>query len=247
MSGLFRRWFGGAKAAAGAPAWPKVRRWAEAAGQRFAVGRGEQGFVIEAQRGSAACRVEWGPSQRSYIGTHELRVRADIGGGADLQMLAVTRELLKRLEHDVFEQATEGTETRIDGDTPEEMRWVVIYPQVPSKQLGVLHGRFGLLANRPRAATLWLEEGLAQPLAASVAWHDPAAPMALVVQRGRFVLRLGLATPRVAAIDGALTLGLAAAAAARRVGDEVARGGVSSQRPSTWGPAPARSEEPTDF
>ena len=233
MTGIFRRWFGSGDARSAGP-WAEVRRWAEGAGHRFAIGRGERGFVIEPEATSGAWRIEWSPSQRSYIVGHELRVRADVAA-SDLQMLAATRELFERLEHAVFEQYTEGTETRIDDTTPEEMRWVVLYPQVPGKVLGALSTRFGLLANRPPAATLWLEEGLAGPLASSVAWHEPSAPMVLVVQRGRFVLRLSLPKPRVAPIEGALTLGLAAAAAARRVAAEVSRGTVGSQRPSTWG------------
>lgn len=242
MTGIFRRWFGGGDARAAGP-WGEVRRWAEDAGHRFAIGRGEQGFVIEPQAGSASWRIEWSPSQRNYIVGRELRVRAEIGVDSDLQMLAATRELFGRLEHAVFEQYTEGTETRIDDDTPEEMRWVVLYPQVPGKVLGALRTRFGLLANRPSAATLWLEEGLAAQLASSVAWHDASAPMVLVVNRGRFALRMALPKPRVAPIEGAMTLGLAAAAGARRVAAEVARGAVSSQRPSTWGPASSTGKE----
>lgn len=214
--------------------WPEVRRWAENAGHRFAIGRGEEGFVIETQTTAVPCRVEWAPSQRNYIVGQELRVRAELGAASDLQMLASTRELLGRFEHNVFEQFTEGTETRIDDSTPEEMRWVVLYPQVPGKVLGALRTRFGLLSNRPRAGTLWLEEGLANALASSAAWLPPATPMALVVQRGRLVLRLALADPRVAIVQGAMALGMAAAAAARRVATEVARGGVSTQGPSTW-------------
>jgi hypothetical protein len=237
MSGIFRRWFGGVGPQS---PWDDVRRWADGAGHRFALGRGEQGFVIESRAGATACRVEWGPAQRAYIAGQELRVRAELGPATDLQMLVATRELIARLERDVFEQFTEGTETRIDDNTPEEMRWVVLYPQVPGKVLGSLRTRFGLLANRPSASTLWLEEGLAGPLAASAAWHDPAVPMVGVVQRGRFVLRLAMAEPRVAVVEGAMSLGLAAAAAARRVAAEVARGAVSSQRPSTWGAAAQR-------
>jgi hypothetical protein len=242
MSALFKRWLSSDQEAA-ANGWPEARRWAEGLGHRFAVGRGGEGFVVESAAAVANVRIEWGPSQRNYIAGQELRVRADVGPATDVQMLAATRQLLERLEHDVFEQYTEGTETRIDEQTPEEMRWVVLYPQVPGKVLGVLRERFGLLSNRPRASTLWLEEGLAGPLAMSNAWHDPAAPMVLVVQRGRFVLRLGLPQPRIAMLDGALSLGLAAAAAARRVAEEVSRGGLNSTRPSTWGAMPAPPKE----
>jgi hypothetical protein len=242
MSALFKRLFNSEQEAAAA-GWPEARCWAESAGHRFAVGRGGEGFVVESQATGANFRIEWGPSQRSYIASQELRVRADVGPATDVQMLAATRMLMERLERDVFEQYTEGTETRIDEQTPEEMRWVVLYPQVPGKVMGALRERFGLLSNRPRASTLWLEEGLAGPLAKSLAWHDPAAPMVLVVQRGRFVLRLALPEPRIAVLDGALSLGLAAAAAARRVAEEVSRGAVNSQGPSTWGAMPAPPKE----
>lgn len=227
-------------AEAPAAPWHEVRRWAEGAGYRFAIGRGEEGFVIETQTTAAPCRVEWAPSQRNYIIGQELRVRTDLGAVTDLQMLASTRELLGRFESDVFEQFTEGTETRIDDSTPEEMRWVVLYPQVPGNALGALRTRFGLLSNRPRASMLWLEEGLANALAQSAAWLPSAAPMALVVQRGRLVLRLALPEPRLSVVQGAIALGAAAAAAARRVAAEVARGGTSTQGPSTWGAAPQK-------
>jgi hypothetical protein len=236
MAGIFRGWFDGDETTS---AWREVRHWADGAGHRFAIVRGEQGFVIEGRSAAAGCRVEWGPSQRNYIDGQELRVRAELGQATDLQMLVATRELVGRLEREVFEQYTEGTETRIDDDTPEEMRWVVLYPQVPGKLLGALRSRFGLLSNWPAASTLWLQEGLAEALTASVAWHDAAVPMVLVVQRGRFALRTALPEPRVAAIEGAMALGLAAAAAARRVAAEVSRGAVSSHRPSAWGVTPS--------
>ena len=199
MSALFKRWLGSDQEAA-ANGWPEVRRWAENMGHRFAVGRGGEGFVVEPLTDGFSFRIEWGPSQRNYIDGQELRVRADVGPATDVQMLVATQQLMERLERDVFEQYTEGTETRIDDQTPEEMRWVVLYPQVPGKVLGALRERFGLLSNRPRASTLWLEEGLAGPLAKSMAWHDPVVPMVLVVQRGRFVLRIGLSEPRIAVL-----------------------------------------------
>jgi hypothetical protein len=65
------------------------------------------------------------------------------------------------------------------------------------------------------------------------------------VQRGRFVLRMALPRPRVAALEGALALATAAVAAARRVASDVDSGAVNSQRPSSWGPptgAPSRQQ-----
>ena len=153
MSALFKRLFSGEEQEAAAAGWPEARRWAENAGHRYAVGRGGEGFVVESQTAGNGFRIEWGPSQRTYIAGQELRVRADVGPASDVQMLVATRQLMERLERDVFEQYTEGTETRIDDQTPEEMRWVVLYPQVPGKVLGALRERFGLATWRSSSRT----------------------------------------------------------------------------------------------
>lgn len=233
VSGLFSHWFSGVHDTT-LEATKAVRPWAEAQGWRFAASRGAEGFVVEPAK-DAAWRAEWGPSQREYIGGNELRVRAEIGATRDLQMLVTTRALAQRLEQEVFEQYTEGNQTRMDDATPEEMRWLVLYAKAPKPALGKLHDRFVVLANRPAAVPLWLEGTLARQLEASSEWLDASTPMALVVQRGRFVLRLALAVPSVDVIQSAIGLASVAASAARRVGAEVARGTIGSQRPSSWG------------
>jgi len=215
-----------------------VRDWARAQGHRFALSRGSEGFVIEPQ-GSAAWRVEWGPSQRDYIEGGELRVRAEIGAAGDLQMLLATRALAATLEAQVFDRFTEGNQTRIDDRTPEEMRWLVLYPQVPRPVLGGLHDRFAALANRPAAAPMWLEGPLARRLEDCGEWLGETTPLALIVQRGRFVLRMAHAQPEATVIDSAIGLASVAAAAARRVGGEVVRGALGSERPSSWGASSA--------
>jgi hypothetical protein len=237
MRNLFRRWFGTAANAAGAAMSP-AKAWAEAGGHRFAPARGSEGFVIESAEGGG-WRAEWGPSQRLYIDDMELRVRADIGDTGDLQMLVIARALVALLENEVFEQFTEGNQTRMDDRTPEEMRWLVLYPQMPRSALGVLRERFAALANRPAAASLWLEGTLAKALDASSSWLDAATPFVMVVQRGRFVLRMTLAEPKAQTLEAAVALATVAAAAARRVAGEASRGGLGSERPSSWGPPSA--------
>lgn len=234
MRNLFRRWFGAAADAAGEATSP-VKAWAEAGGHRFAPARGGEGFVIESAPGGGAWRAEWGPSQRDYIDGMELRVRADIGDAGDLQMLVIARALVGPLENQVYEQFTEGNQTRMDDRTPEEMRWLVLYPPMPRSALGVLRERFAALANRPAAAPMWLEGALARALDASSSWLDAATPLVMVVQRGRFVLRMALPQPGAETLQAAVGLAGVAAAAARRVGAEVARGGLGSERPSGWG------------
>lgn len=231
MPGLFRRWFGSSRGGS-SDAARGVRDWATARGHRFATIKGAEGFAVEPAGG--AWRAEWGPSQRDYIDGMELRVRADLGEAGDLQMLAATAPLVRRLERDVFEQFTEGTQTRIDDHTPEEMRWLVLYPKMPRVALGPLRERFAVLANRPAAATMWLDGELSRALAAASAWLDEATPLAIVVQRSRFVLRMDLAEPDPQTVEAAIALAVVSIAAARRVGSEVARGAIGSERPSGW-------------
>jgi hypothetical protein len=242
MKNLFRRWFGSAPDAGGEVASP-AKAWAEAAGHRFAPARGSEGFVIESVGAGGAWRAEWGPSQRDYIEGMELRVRADIGDAGDLQMLAITRTLVARLENEVFEQFTEGNQTRIDDRTPEEMRWLVLYPPMPRSTLGALRERFAVLANRSAAAPMWIEGPLASALEGTAGWLDAATtPFVMVVQRGRFVLRMALPQPTPEALQAAVALAGVAAAAARRVGAEVMRGSFGSERPSSWGPVSAADD-----
>lgn len=238
MPSFLRRWFGSTHGGS-ADAARGVREWAAAQGHRFATIKGGEGFVIEPAGG--AWRAEWGPSQRAYIEGMELRVRADIGEAGDLQMLAATLPLVTRLEREVYEQFTEGTQTRIDDHTPEEMRWLVLYPKLPRHALGPLRDRCAVLANRPAAAPMWLDGGVSAALVAAVDGLGEDTPLVMVVQRGRFVLRLALAELDPATIASALALAGTAIASARLVGAEVARGAIGSERPSGWeapGPAP---------
>jgi hypothetical protein len=240
-AGFFRRMFGSASGPSAA--WEAVRAWAASEGHRFAPTRDGAGFVIEPAQG-AAWRAEWGPSQRDYIDGMELRVRAEVGGPPDLQMLVISRFAATLLEQEVFEQFTEGNQTRIDDRTPEEMRWLVLYEKMPRATLGPLREHFIVLANLPAAAPLWLDGALAAQLIAATEWRGERQPLALVVQRGRFVLRAGgVADLTPERLRAAIGLASVAAAAARRVAAEVARGVVGSERPSGWGQPSAMPPE----
>ncbi|MES2960348.1 MAG: hypothetical protein V4792_19330 [Pseudomonadota bacterium] len=236
MVNPFRRWFGGSR---GGDGWAAAADWAEAAGHRYARSRDGSGFVIEAGSAPDAWRLEWGAAQRHYFNASELRLRGEVGAIGDLQMLVITRALMVRLEQQVFEESTDGTETRMDDDTPEEMRWLVLYPKVPRAELGVLREGFGALSNFPRAAVSWLDAPLTQALDDSAAWLGSDPTLLLVVQRGRLTLRCALAQPESAALQSALGLFSAALVAARRVGAEVNQGSIRGDRPSTWGPPSA--------
>ena len=236
MVNPFRRWFGGSR---DGEAWAAAADWAEAGGHRFARSRDGSGFIIEAGEAATAWRLEWGAAQRHYFDGPELRLRADVGATGDLQMLVIGRELMVRLEQQMFEESTDGTETRMDEDLPEEMRWLVLYSKLPRAELGVLRERFGALANLPRAALSWLDPALVQQLDGTTAWLSPSPALLLVLQRGRLTLRCALAQPEVPALKAARVLFDAALTAARRVGAEITQGSIGGDRPSTWGPPSA--------
>lgn len=237
MSLSLRRWFGGAGAAGAQDASSALRKLAKSQGWRFAVPRGApEGWIVEPNQGAAtAWRAEWGPSQREYIVGHELRVRAELGSvGADLQMLLIGRPLATLLEQQVFEQVTEGNQTRMDDQLPEEMRWLVLFQKVPRAALGPVGEQFKVLSNRPAAGPLWVQGALAERLAQPSDWHGGDKAFAMVVQRGRFVMRVALDEPQPSALQWAVGLAGVAIAAARRVAHDVDRGAVGSQRPSGW-------------
>jgi len=236
MVNPFRRWLRGTR---GGENWTAVADWAETRGHRFARSRDGDGFVVESNRASEAWRLEWGPPQRHYFSDPELRLRGEIGAAGELQMLVITRELMTRLEQQVFEESIEGTETRMDDDLPEEMRWLVLYPKVPRSELGVLRERFGVLANFPRAALSWLDKPLVDQLDASAAWQPANQTLIMVVQRGRLTLRCPLSEPSLPELQGAIGLFVVALAAARRVATELMQGKIGSERPSSWGPPSA--------
>jgi hypothetical protein len=236
MVNPFRRLFGGSRNSEG---WPAVAEWAQSSGNRFARVRDSEGFVVESGAAASAWRLEWGPPQRHYFSGPELRLRAEVGPIGDLQMLVMSRPLMALLEQQVFDESTDGTETRMDDDLPEEMRWLVLYPKVPRSELGALRERFGALSNVPSAALSWLEGPLAAKLATTAAWLPAEHALVLVVQRGRLTLRCALEQPELPAMKAALALFDLALTAARRVGNQIAQGQIGGDRPSTWGPPSA--------
>lgn len=243
MLQILKRWFGGWPSGS---EWAEVQAWAQAAGHSFRRTRDGDGFVIEPADSQVPWRLEWGPPQRKYIGGPELRLRGELGGATELQMMLASRWLMTALEAQVFAEVTEGTETRIDGATPEEMRWLVLYPKMPGNELGDLREKFGALANLPQAAALWLAGPLAEQLATVAEWRNDQQPLLLVVQRGRLVLRTVMAEPALPTMQAALGLFGVALATARRVAQSVASGDVSNVQPSRWNTQAAASSRQPD-
>ena len=107
-----------------------VSEWAQRRGHGFKRARGDEGFVIDGMLDGKPWRMEWGPPQRDYIKSHELRLRMELALASDAQMLLLSRPLMDALERQTFEEFTDNVQTQIGTKTPEEMRWLVMFPKV---------------------------------------------------------------------------------------------------------------------
>ncbi len=184
--------------------WSELERWAEERQFEMRHARGQDGFVIEGRQGSARWRMEWGPSQRSYIQGFELRLRADAGLAPELQAALMNVRLQDQLEHLAFDPESVNERNRLDGQTPPEVRWLVSYDPLRADELGALHGRWAAVSNvRP-----WLARWLSGPLAQTLEQLEchPELPVLVMLARGRCTLRVALAHPHIGAIEPWLRL-----------------------------------------
>jgi hypothetical protein len=231
-----KRWLSGTPSRADFEA---IQGWAESRSLDFKRPRDGEGFVIEAPRAAPPWRLEWGASQRPYIAGAELRLRAETGSSSDVQLLVLSRALMELLERQVFEEYTEQLQTRIDTATPEEMRWLVLYPKLPAAELKGLREQFGGVASVPQLLPQWLDGPLADKLAqARTSWLGADDPLVLIVQRGRLTMRTPLANPDPARLTSVLALFEVALREARRVAVQwraESTAGMESTQPSLWG------------
>jgi hypothetical protein len=225
-----KRWLGGSTKA-DAPQWEGVAPWAESHQYGFRAVP-DEGFVVDGRLGATAWRLEWGPSQRPYIEGQELRLRSELGLGSDLQVLVMNRRLAEHMEKTVFEQFVEGVQTRIDNQTPPEMRWLVMFSKLSGSEMGPLKERWVALSSQKG----WLREWLEGPLAAALAAlrFEEDVPMVLMIGRGRLMLRTALAEPDVAPLQAWLRFFECAMREARRVAADNPDSLSPSAAPSLW-------------
>jgi len=181
--------------------------WARRRGHGFKRVRHEDGFVVDGVLEGRPWRLEWGPSQRHYIQGHELRLRMELALPSDMQMLLLARPLMDALERLTFEEFTDDVQTQIGTKTPEEMRWLVMFPKVNLGTMKALRARFGAVASVPASALAWIEGPLARQLetaSSGLLLGDP--PFVLMTLRGRTYLRLQLPVPEPADIDSAIAI-----------------------------------------
>ena len=183
--------------------WDGIVPWAASKQYAFR-GVQSEGFVIDGRQGATPWRLEWGPSQRPYIQGQELRIRSELGLGSDLQAVLMNRLLQEKMEKDVFDQYVEGVQTRIDNQTPPEMRWLVMFPKVAGSEMPELRERYIALGSQKTWLLPWLHGPLTQSIAALRV--DAATPVVLMIGRGRLMLRTALPEAAVATLQPWLRL-----------------------------------------
>lgn len=191
-----KRWI--SKGAAGTD-WRAVEAWAQERSFAYKREREGEGFVVDGRTDGASWRLEWGPSQRNYIQGQELRIRAPLSMASDLHLLVLRRPLMERLERETFERYTESLQTMIDHDTPEEMRWLVLFSKPPAGELKKLReSGFDAVGSSQKGLAAWVDGGVTDALAqAASQWLQPQDPLVVMTLRSRLVLRTALAGPDV--------------------------------------------------
>ncbi len=210
--------------------------WSEDRGYGYRRVRDAEGCVVEGHQGTQDWRIEWGASQRDYIAGFELRMIAEIGLPHQLMAMILNRQLMEVMEKTVYERFVDDVQTRIDTDTPPEMRWLVMHVKPGAQAMGRLRDRYGAVCSIEPWLLQWLNSPLNDALAATLEVVKPDVPVVLTIGRGRLTLRTPMALPDVRQLAIWFSVFEHALREAKRLGSEwrdAAGGGLTTQ-PSTW-------------
>lgn len=249
MFASLKRWLASAAGASTDPEFGAVENWAKSAGFRYRHDKDAQRFMLEATSGAHALRLEWGPSQRDYITPNELRLRVDLHLPGSLQMLVMSLPLAEKLEVETFERSTQAAQTVIDMSTPEEMRWLAMFPRVDGALEKPLRSRFCVVGADATITADWVRGTLAAQLAEaaqSLLAADP--PFVLMTMRGKLYLRMQIERPDPKALSECLDLFDAAAHAALALIGQVPPDDADwpSSTSTGWQSQAALDDEPGD-
>ena len=222
MFTALKRWWARGAGRARRPHFEAVEAWADRSGFRFRKADDGQRFVVEAASGGQVLRMEWGPSQRSYIPQSELRIRMDLNLPGSLQMLVLTLPLMEQLESETYERYTQDAQTVIDMSTPEEMRWLAMFPKIDLLFDKLLRARFCVLGANPEWSLAWINGPLGAQLGrAAQDLLSTDTPFVLMTLRGKLYLRMQLADPRPQALSQCLEVFDAAAQSAQQITGQI--------------------------
>lgn len=213
---------------ANAARWRPIQDWAEARSAQFTQTRDGQGFLIEQPKAlPGPLRIEWGVSQRSYLPGTELRMRCEMGLHRDLQLMVLCRALMENLERAVFEAYTDTLKTRVDTDTPEEMRWLVMFPKFNNASSQIVRQRYGIVGVTKDLAGAWIDGELSGALVqASQDLLPEGHPFVLMCMRGNLYLRTEMAEPDQPKVQALVRLLEVAAREALRVNGRISDAGA---------------------
>lgn len=236
------------KLRASASLWKPVAAWAESRGGVFQLTEEGEGLLIdEPNPALGPMRIEWGSPQRDYVLGQELRLRVELKLSPDLQVMVLERELLDALERAVFEAYTDTLQTRVDMDTPEEMRWLVMFSKVEQWKSKVARSRFSACGATKELATTWVDGSLGEALALATQDLVPARhPFVMLIQRGNLYLRTRMPEVNLEAIKGFVKLAETAAREARQLHVHTAEADAwpASSSP-TFAPSSRLGDEPS--
>jgi hypothetical protein len=186
-----KRWFG---ANAGRLDLLSMAQWSRQYGAHLRPASSGEGFTIEGLAERRPWRLDWGPSQRSYMPGQELLMRVELGLPSDLQMLLMNRSLAASLEAVAFEQCMQTMQTVVDFSAPEEVRWLSMFPK--ARLCPDLAERYEAWSCAPSLASWWIEGPLSSALQELAYRHLPEhIPFLLMTLRGRLYLRCQLPVP----------------------------------------------------
>jgi len=213
---------------ANAARWRPIMDWAEARNAEFQQSRDGLGFLIEQPKAlPGPLRIEWGVSQRSYLPGTELRMRCEMGLHPDLQMMVLCRALMENLERAVFEAYTDTLKTRVDTDTPEEMRWLVMFPKFNNAASQIVRQRYGAVGVTKELTGAWLDGELSEALVqASQDLLPEGHPFVLMSMRGNLYLRTEMAEADLPKVQALVRLLEVAAREALRVNARLSDSGA---------------------
>jgi len=203
------------------PEWDEFSVWAREHGWVLRQALAREGWAMDRNPERPRWRTEWGPSQRTFMSSHEFRIRVELAAMGDVQALVLDRPLLARLDREVYQQFTGSVQTRLDERTPEEMRWLAMHTKLSPNEMGTaLRDRYGGLSNDPRWLVRWLPGAVSDALRglAEVTPIEAVAsePFILRLSRGRIVLRQAAPVPRVPVLAACVRVAEAAQQAVER-------------------------------
>ena len=211
------------------PDFSEVSAWAKRRSHQFKRERDGNGFVIDGKFEDLPWRLEWGPPQRPYINGKELRLRMELGLPPDMQMLIVSKSLMEALEKQAFEQFTESNQTEMGAATPEETRWLVMFPKIAINGSKTLRSTFAGVSSLPNEGPAWIEGPLGHALErAAGTLLRLTRPFVLMTLRGKIYMRLEMSSADETDVAAALALFEVASNEALRVGR------TRGDEPVTW-------------